>query len=53
METKKDQSGVFTLFVRQCVLFGSKDRLYRFFGVFVWVDLAVMAYAIIKIIHPA
>ncbi len=53
METKKDQPGTFTLFVRQCMLFGSRDPLYRFFGVFVWIDLVVMIYAIIKVIHPA
>jgi hypothetical protein len=52
METKKDQPGMLTLFIRQCMLFGSKDWLYRFFGVFVWIDLAVMIYAIIKVIHP-
>lgn len=53
METKKEQQpGMLILFVRQCMLFGSKDSLYRFFGIFVWIDLAVMIYAIIKVINP-
>ncbi|HEX5171867.1 MAG TPA: hypothetical protein VFW11_21960 [Cyclobacteriaceae bacterium] len=52
METKEDQPGMLILFVKQCLLFGSKDRLFRFFGIFAWIDLMVMVYAIIKIVHP-
>lgn len=39
-----------SLFVRQCLLFRSKDRLFRFFGVFVWVDLVVLLYALTRLV---
>jgi len=49
---KDKQTNLLLLFVKQCMFFGSKDWLFRFFGGFIWIDLAVMIYAIIKIVHP-
>lgn len=52
MARKENQPGMFILFVKQCLLFGSKDWLFRFFGIFIWIDLGIMIYAILKIIYP-
>lgn len=40
-----------SLFVRQCLLFQSKDNLFRFFGVFVWIDILVLIYALTRLIN--
>lgn len=49
---KDKQPNLLVLFIKQCMLFGSKDWLFRFFGAFVWIDLVVIIYAIVKIFHP-
>lgn len=40
---------MFVSFVRHCMLFKTKDKLFWFFGVFAWIDLFVLIYALTKI----
>jgi len=50
MEKKDQDPSMVVLFVRHCLLFRSKETLFRFFGVFVWVDLFVLVYALTRLV---
>ncbi|MDV3308328.1 MAG: hypothetical protein LOY03_05870 [Cyclobacteriaceae bacterium] len=50
MERKEQDPSMVALFVRHCLLFRSKERLFRFFGVLVWVDLFVLVYALTRLV---
>lgn len=47
---KKDQPSMISLFIKQCMLFRSRDKLFWFFGAFVWIDLGIMVYVLFRLL---
>ena len=50
---KEEQPSMIYLFVRHCLLFRTKDRLFWFFGIFVWIDIIVLTYAIVNLLKSS
>lgn len=46
----KDNIHMFKLFVRYCLLFNSKDKLYWLLGILGWGCLALFAYALSNLV---
>lgn len=47
---KGEQRSMIYLFIKHCLLFRTKDKLFWFFGVFVWLDIVVLTYALINLL---
>lgn len=42
-------SGMFTLYIKQCLLFKSHDRIHKVMGFFGWLSIVTFSYAMIQL----